>query len=35
MQDGTFLGAADVTAGLADAVMAPDAAFRELLDTLA
>lgn len=35
MEAGTFLGLAGVTAGLADAVMAPDAAFRELLDSLA
>jgi signal peptide peptidase SppA len=32
---GTFLGANGVTQGLADAVMAPDAAFRELLASLA
>ncbi len=31
MEAGTFLGAAGVTAGLADAVMTPDAAFLELL----
>lgn len=31
---GTFLGRAGVDIGLADAVMAPDAAFRALLDTL-
>lgn len=35
MEATTFLGAAGVTAGLADAVLAPDAAFRELLDSLA
>lgn len=32
MQAGTFLGADGVTAGLADAVMAPDAAFQDILD---
>lgn len=32
---GTFLGQAGVSLGLADAVMAPDAAFRELLASLA
>jgi signal peptide peptidase SppA len=35
MEAGTFLGAAGVTSGLADAVKAPDAAFRELLNSLA
>jgi signal peptide peptidase SppA len=35
MQAATYLGAAGVAAGLADAVMAPDAAFRELLDSIA
>lgn len=34
MQAGTFLGDAGVQAGLADAVMAPDAAFRALLAKL-
>lgn len=33
-QAGTFLGAAGVTSGLADAVLAPDAAFRALLAEL-
>ena len=33
-QAGTFLGELGVTAGLADAVMAPDAAFRDLLRQL-
>lgn len=31
----TYLGAAAVTAGLADAVQSPDQAFRALLTTLA
>lgn len=31
MQAGTFLGAESVSVGLADAVMAPDAAFRDIL----
>ena len=31
----TYLGEAGVAVGFADAVMAPDAAFRELLSTLA
>jgi signal peptide peptidase SppA len=35
LQAGTFMGSAGVTAGLADAVMAPDAAFRALLESLA
>lgn len=35
MQAGTFMGAAGVTAGLADAVMAPDAAFAALLAEVA
>ena len=35
MQAGTFMGADGVTAGLADAVRAPDAAFRALLADLA
>lgn len=35
LEAGTFLGAAGVEQGLADAVMAPDAAFRELLASLA
>jgi signal peptide peptidase SppA len=35
MEAGTFLGPAGVEQGLADAVMAPDAAFRELLASLA
>lgn len=35
MEASTFLGQAGVSLGLADAVMAPDAAFRELLDSLA
>jgi signal peptide peptidase SppA len=35
MEAATFLGQAGVSLGLADAVMAPDAAFRELLDSLA
>lgn len=34
-QAATFLGPAGVVAGLADAVMAPDAAFRELLASIA
>jgi ClpP class serine protease len=34
MQAGTFLGGNGVTAGLADAVMAPDAAYRALLNEL-
>lgn len=34
MQAGTFMGVAGVAAGLADAVMAPDAAFRALLAEL-
>ena len=32
---GTFLGAKGVEAGLADTVMSPDAAFRELIASLA
>lgn len=35
MEAGTFLGAAGVRSGLADAVMAPDAAFRALLASIA
>jgi ClpP class serine protease len=35
MEAGTYLGAKGVSAGLADAVMAPDAAYRSLLATLA
>jgi ClpP class serine protease len=34
-QAATYLGAAGVSQGLADAVMAPDAAFRSLLDEIA
>jgi signal peptide peptidase SppA len=35
MEAATYLGQGGVSLGLADAVMAPDAAFRELLDSLA
>jgi len=35
MQAATFLGAAGVSNGLADAVMAPDAAFATLVESVA
>lgn len=34
MQAGTYLGAEGVSVGLADAVMAPDAAFRDILEVI-